>query len=572
MAKPAQNSTMLRVTRWLFASSLSLVEKEPQTPAVEETQEAAPPPKEVTFKQEHETKSREETKVVLERTSTLRQRSSSLGGPLFADDEPRARSRRLRRWGDDEVERLRAELETLKGKLPVEEDDEEEKVLHWHATSQDGTSATSRLERLELEWETGIVDGIEEPSLFLLAACRGTYGLRRMLEDMAEERRSERKRRPHILGWVDRCTGACEKFSEYNSAVTAIVVLVAFLTFLTIVLPATMICNFYWQIGLFDFSIPQVDQSSKRTRQIHRAYIRLTAACLLFFLMYTSLSVLDELKTFRFFLLGMRRDASSRSAPKRFLSISRLFFSHIFAVRHDDKLYKGILVLGIVSKVVSLLCVIQLTYLIFRLFNSPLNMLLNSVALQFILGADRSIVASLRNTPSLRRFYRNASQALRAEAEDVVATPGLLRSIVRVEFMPTDELIFYALSIRSAERLARHIKNPALDFRVVFEREATCARLPAILESSTSSSGGAVNAWPNNYSGSSYSNNHDSMSDDYDRLRRHRRACRSELFHRYFNRFVYLYAACIILAQIAGNIICSFRSVCHDLQAAGRDA
>lgn len=395
------------------------------------------------------------------------------------------------------------------------------------------------VEELETELRSGVVLSVEEPSLFVLASTKGTLNFS-----------SEMLCGKYCCCAPDRTT-------------LAVIAISVMLAFLTIVLPFCLLVNFFSNTPFFDFEFPHgVKKEWKKT--LHTLYLSFTAAFLLFYLLYTSLAVLDEVRIMRFYLLGMTDQGADFAIPeenkeekagedqndkqgilssKKFLDGSLAMSSHIVKfgqhmILGESPLNREILQIGIVSKIFSLVAVFQLTFFVFRAEPNGVEMILNSVALQFLLDADRSLVSALKHTPILARWYGRAVRKLRKEADHIASKQNYCRAMVAPLTYSYPELIRQSLNNAVATKIAR--KLPYMMSWVVSspEEERDEETVPVHLKGID----GAKNR------------------SDLETL--HRRCCRSEWLHRSITRFIYVYGAVLIVLQIIGSTICNASEVC----------
>lgn len=438
----------------------------------------------------------------------------------------------------------------------------------------DSDDSSTSIEDLEAEFKSSIVSGIDEPSLFVLASTKGT------LDQNASNH------------WQ---SGKCYTPNSVTVAVFAISVT---LTFLTIILPLCLLLNFYKNTPIFDFNYPiDIGRESKKT--LHTVYLSFTSAFLLFYLLYTSLSVLDEIRVMRFFLIGVEHEASEHKLEESIHQAVELRHQTRNAKidDHNDvqtgttideeagigkceekknqaglfhakgkqafkaplELGKGIvhlgqnmvfkqttlsreiLIVGVISKVFSLLAVFQCTFFVFRREPNGVGMILNSVALQFLFDADRTLVNALRSTPSLARWYARAVKKLRDEAENIVSKPRFLSVMVTPFSYSLPELVRQSLNNRIAEYVAG--KFPYMMSWLVLVN-------------------GDRSAEPGFLSGVMAPEQREQL------ILLHRRCCRSEFLHRSIARFVYIYGGTLIALQVVGTSVCSYKNICGKINEA----
>lgn len=437
-------------------------------------------------------------------------------------------------------------------------------VLEWRRDYREwlveGDDGGVSLDVLERDWMNVVVDSVEEPSLYLLAATPG------ILSTDHEDITGRIKKR----GCFPRC---CTYFGLCRTDTTLIAALVCLLTFLTIFLPLAMLANLYKRnLDWSDFTVGGVSEGNDFKRKRHRAYLKVLSAALLFYLLYTSLGVLEEVKVFRFFLLGalpaqvakaherasmaaaamtpmeegvelahnekrkgQQARGCGRALKRRMQSQKDLWRDLIFL---GDNLKRPLLILGMISKVTSLIAMFQLTYLTFRTGFTSTDMIFNSLALQFILDTDRGLTSALRSTLSMRRYVARAVTQLRAEAELIVETPGLVRRIATPATYSFAELVRRSLTSKYARELAT--KYPRFLSWLAFEE--------SVGKSSDSLIGDAVE---------------DPLQ--WQRDMEFRRCCRSEVGHRLLAKFIFVYGTTICILQIAGNLVCSQTVLCNSL-------
>lgn len=471
---------------------------------------------------------------------------------------------------------IEAQLEEVrKVQLPENADGQ---VLKWKDDLTDllgdVDDAATSIDELEAAFKSSIVSGVDEPSLFALASTKGT------LDQNATSH------------WQ---RGKCYTPNSVTVAVFAISVT---LTFLTIILPMCLLINFYNNTPIFDFNYPiDIGRETKKTQ--HTIYLSFTSAFLLFYLLYTSLSVLDEIRVMRFFLLGVENEAPEHKQEQSVdhAAEGRLLARNVTIDGHNDvqtnspvdeeagieiseenkshadglqakgkqalksslELGKGIvhlgqnmvfaqsplsrevLIIGVISKVFSLLAVFQCTFFVFRREPNGVGMILNSVALQFLFDADRTLVNALRSTPSLARWYARAVKKLRDEAQIIVSKPRFLSVMVTPSTYSLSELSRQSLNNRVAEYVAE--KFPYMMSWLVLVN-------------------GDRQAEP------------EFLSDVMDPVKRaqlvllHRRCCRSEFLHRFIARFVYVYGGTLIALQVVGTSVCSYKNICGKINEA----
>lgn len=436
--------------------------------------------------------------------------------------------------------RIERASSTSKARVRKQEEDEEvameeqPPVLQWKEDLGDwlGTRDEPVLETLESDMLSGVVAGVEDPSLFLLLSTRDTFGIEGS-ENM----------------------DYAQKIRHANMVSVTVTFTTAMLAFLTIILPMVMLANFYKRVAFFDFTIDSVDESRHMVRERHKAFLKITSAVLLAYLLGTSVAVLEEVKVFRFFLLCMEppktpklfENGASQDANlfEKTLQLTKGVGGMIFA---KDPLSKPILCVGMLSKIISLLTVFQLTFLIFRVEGSATGMILNSVALQFLLETDRTLVTALKSTRALRQFYATAVLQLRDQAEGIAAQPRLVTAFVEPFTMKFSDICRQSISNQYAERLAK--------------------KYPRMLSWLVPKDGGDDDA-PCNASVQGL----DGLSEDAraKAVNQFRRSCRSEVLHRVIARVIYVYGGVIIFLQVFANFVCSF-GVCKPLiEAQGFD-
>ncbi|KAJ8613649.1 hypothetical protein CTAYLR_003133 [Chrysophaeum taylorii] len=419
-----------------------------------------------------------------------------------------------------EVETLQSEVDTLRGQLLLMRSSSSPKKKKKKTPQQQKLAWKEEVEDDDLDVEgyllNAVVTGIDEPSFYLLCSTRT----------------QETQLRPQEgTFWIILAVGTL-------------------LTFITILLPLAMLANFYERIEFFDFRVPPVTPAARADS--HKALLKFTSAFLLFFLLYTSLSVLDELLIFRFFLLLPKQDASSSSFqghlvldPKSLIN-DGLNFAKNLIIATTDPLKRPVLLMGIASKSVSLVTVFQLTFIIFRTEFTPVAMILNSVALQFLLDADKTLVAAMRASPSLKAFYAKAVTSLREEAEKAVDLPRFVSMICEPRTLTSAELVRQSVPVEYAQNLA--------------------ARFPLAL------------SWVARDGAAAPAKQEEEAEEEENGLTEHerftliiqkRRCARSELFHRYFNRFIYVYGGTIVFLQIFGSVVCGSTSICDFINSGG---
>lgn len=450
----------------------------------------------------------------------------------------------------DEIDGLRDEIRRLRGQrgpAPRRKADEEEEPstppprLNWQEDFSEILGGDDEGKRTVEDYEgdliNGLVGSVEEPSLYLLVATRDTFG-----------------------------QGGCSKcLPKFNSTAMWIATLFATLSFITIVLPLCLLPNVAKRVPFFNFETPGVETADEERGRAHKTFLKFTSAFLLFFLLYTSLSVLDEVKTFRFFLLAdLGGKKEEPPPPQEKTSIVRHSTSSVGAAAlsiftEKPPLARWLVMLGIISKLVSLFTVFQLTYLIFRIDFTPASMILNSVALQFILDADRVLVNALKNQPSLRRFYARAVEQLRQRADEVVlGDPDTVRAICEPMMLGVAELVTISLSNDALDAMTQTVKKTASS--VTTAAAATTAR-KSTLSSSSLDAGGE----DDEEAAERKSDEEEEEEVDYNRLNKERCCARSELLHRSITTFVYFYGGVMVAFQVIGSIVCGSTDVCRIL-------
>mmetsp|Transcript_13574 Transcript_13574/g.44241 ORF Transcript_13574/g.44241 Transcript_13574/m.44241 type:complete len:611 (-) Transcript_13574:133-1965(-) len=487
---------------------------------------------------------------------------------------------------------------------PLKEEQEEKHTLEWQGQYSDWEDEDDErsVAAVEADWMKQLVTAIEEPSIYLLAATPDTFFQQE--DDDGQEKKDDKK--------DERCAGLRSLFRVTRQHTVVMALLVLMITYLTILLPTLLLANFWQRNKSWTDVAVKVEEDKIGERQSHRVFLKFTSAVLLSFVFYTSLFILDEVKVFRFFLLGMLpidlanykkkreshllllqkeaasweqqqqqddskgggsskhdggvkddteeteaadapkkknqnqneeedEDDSDEQRPRRRPSTSawdrRLAQAGFLLKSVEDRIFRfdgllrPILVVGSLSKIVSLVCVLQLTYLIFITGFKPVDLLLNSVALQFILQVDAALVTAMKTSPTMRRYFAKSVKCLRREADLIVQQDGLLRDIVEPTTVDLAHVARHSISNAYAERLTRRYPR-------------FFAWLPAdfATEENVLDTGETISA---------------------DRVQQRHRCFRSEFLHRIIRRFVLFYGCFLIALQIAGNVVCSFRSVCR---------
>lgn len=334
----------------------------------------------------------------------------------------------------EELRRLRKRTAPAKSADEKEEDEnegdeEEPRRLNWKEDFNDlvwddDDDTNKTVKELRADLINGLVNSVEEPSLYLLVSTRQTFG-----------------------------SGGYRQCPRVNFTAVWVGILYAALLFISIVLPFCLLPIIARQVPFFSFE-SDLDGGSDVRSKIHRGFLRFSATFLLFYLFYTALSILDEVRAFRFFLLA-------DLASKRPASFSDPW-NHPLIPKEKHPLSRRHLKFAIAFKLVSLFAVFAVTYLIYRTDFTPTSIVLNSVALQFILAIDKSIVASMKNQPALRRFYARAVEQLRERADEVVLeNPDTVRAICEPMLLGTPELFRISANTDSLDDAAGKVKEAA---------------------------------------------------------------------------------------------------------------
>lgn len=158
----------------------------------------------------------------------------------------------------------------------------------WLTTSDDASSISVEIHERDLL--EVVVNSIEEPSLYLLASTPGTFNLRKMLME------KDTGDNENATGTCCHCSGG-RRLRAVSTHAAVMAALLSLLTFITIILPIAMLANLYKRnIDWSDFTVDGVSETSKLKRQRHKAYLKILSAALLFYLLYTSLNVLQDVK------------------------------------------------------------------------------------------------------------------------------------------------------------------------------------------------------------------------------------------------------------------------------------
>mmetsp|Transcript_15639 Transcript_15639/g.23548 ORF Transcript_15639/g.23548 Transcript_15639/m.23548 type:complete len:706 (+) Transcript_15639:44-2161(+) len=526
---------------------------------------------------------------------------------------------------------------------PPSESDDPRQTLQWaedykrwlENEDDDDEFEEPSIEKIQQEWLDILIANVEQPSIYLLASTPETFGFNRSQDSALEvtkrdvlqnkqekdedkskkkkRRGSRRKRKPGF------CRRSCNRIHE-TLRVTRMhtfimTTLLLILTYLTIIFPLVMLANFWKRnVNWTDVRV-DIDERRRSDRRVHRFYLKVTSAILLAYLFYTSLTILDEVKVFRFFLLGNLPNCDDRleeelqpideEAPetndtnpnsgtiamarrlgKKGVNLVKHFGTHIL---QRDSLLRPILIIGIISKIASLVCVIQLTYLIFRVSDFQIiELILNSVALQFLQQVDATLGTAIKNTPAMTRYFQKAVNELRAEAQHIVDSPYLVHDIVEPSTYSWSQLIRNTISNEYADRLVR--KYPRILYWLPHEATATKEissnidapsssnnqddGLPRITQNSFPSAGApptvekSLNPKQQKDRPASIAESTDAASLIFfseSRIFRRRICSRSEIVHRVIHNFVIVYGVSLILLQVFGNLFCSWRGICKRL-------
>lgn len=406
-----------------------------------------------------------------------------------------------------------------------------ESYKRWLRGASDSSLEQMDAEKQAEHYVEAMVEGVDNPSLYLLASAPCTFDIFSILHAGDGAAWSS-------LSWWRRMRLVKKSFR--HAIPTLVMALLVFvLTFLTIVIPVSVLVNFMTRdIPFLRFKI-EVDQHSEDSRTRHRGFLKIVSFFLMFLLVFTSLTFLDDVGVFAFYILGDLQlqvvkeegdrfrwveddqETKTTSSLRRIFKSARKMVANV-ALFGNDSTWKSILYLGIFSKFVSVITVFQLTYLVFRLDFKAISMILNSVALKFLLESDRMLVAALKRTssPIMRRYFATAVSQLRDEAEVTVATPGLVVAMVQPRMLPFCTLLHESLDYKAQQRCTNCFPK-------------TAARV---------------------FGANNQSEPEDAV--EWEKLAQRRKCCQAELFRRVVTRVVVFFGYGLVLFQILGTFIC----------------